>query len=207
MKEKSGKKESIKEEAKQEGRIDSVFAPSNPAPPMENLKIDWDEFIRFFNATLKQYGSNISPITFLTKGKKSRVQALVNQCKSRQLLDDAVIAMARSNFLNGRCPKYRFKASFFWLTESDDHFEKVLNGYYDNPPALELTPEEQRQLEQEAYRAQQEARRAEARRIEEEERERRRKQREEWARGAVTYEEYMKMKQQTHPPAPPWPLR
>jgi len=168
----------------------------------EDLKISWPDFVVFFNQTLQRCGSAIAPIRYLSKGKKSRVQALVNRWGSKQVLIDATEHMARSDFLNGRIKGHYFLGSFIWLTESDNHFEKVLNGYYDNPPAIELTPEDKRQLEQEAYRAQQEARRAEARRIEEEERERRRQQREEWARGAVTYEEYMKMKQ-THLPAPP----
>ena len=194
MKEKRSKKESIKEEAKEEGHTGLVFAPRQQASPSEDLKINWDAFISFFNATLRLHGSAIRPIAYLSKGKKSRVQSLVNRWNTKQALVDAVVNMARSDFLNGRKKGYPFIASFIWLTESDDHFEKVLNGYYDNPPVAELTPEDKRQLEQEAYRAQQEARRAEARRIEEEERARRRLQREEWARGAVTYEEYMKMK-------------
>ncbi len=196
MKEKRSKKESNKEEAKEEGHTGLDFAPLQQASPSEDLKINWEAFIRFFNATLKLHGSNIRPIAYLSKGKKSRVQSLVNHWNTKQALVDAVVNMARSDFLNGRKKGYPFIASFIWLTESDDHFEKVLNGYYDNPPATELTPDEQRQLEQERYRQQQDARRAEARRIEEEERERRAQEREERARGAVSYEEYQRMKQQ-----------
>ena len=196
MKEKRSKKESNKEEAKQEGHTGLDFAPLQQASPSEDLKINWEAFIRFFNATLKLHGSNIRPIAYLSKGKKSRVQSLVNHWNTKQALVDAVVNMARSDFLNGRKKGYPFIASFIWLTESDDHFEKVLNGYYDNPPATELTPDEQRQLEQERYRQQQDARRAEARRIEEEEREQRERERDERARGAVSYEEYQRMKQQ-----------
>ena len=196
MKEKRSKKESNKEEAKQEGHTGLDFSPLQQASPSEDLKINWEAFIRFFNATLKLHGSNIRPIAYLSKGKKSRVQSLVNHWNTKQALVDAVVNMARSDFLNGRKKGYPFIASFIWLTESDDHFEKVLNGYYDNPPATELTPNEQRQLEQERYRQQQDARRAEARRIEEEIREEQRQRREERARGAVSYEEYQRMKQQ-----------
>ena len=158
------------------------------------MKINWDAFIRFFNATLQMHGSAIRPIAYLSKGKKSRVQALVNRWNTKQALVDAVVSMARSDFLNGRKKGYPFIASFIWLTESDDHFEKVLNGYYDNPPAADLTPDEQRQLEQERYRQQQDARRAEARRIEEEERERRARERDERAKNCVSYEEYQRLK-------------
>ena len=196
MKEKRSKKESNKEEAKEEGHTGLDFAPLQQASPSEDLKINWEAFIRFFNATLKLHGSNIRPIAYLSKGKKSRVQSLVNHWNTKQALVDAVVNMARSDFLNGRKKGYPFIASFIWLTESDDHFEKVLNGYYDNPPATELTPDEQRQLEQERHRQQQDARRAEARRIEEEIREEQRQRREERARGAVSYEEYQRMKQQ-----------
>ena len=191
MKEKRSKKESNKEEAKKEGRNVTVFASfSEAAAPQENLKIDWQSFIRFFNATLKLNGSNIRPIAYLSKGKKSRVQSLVNHWNTKQALVDAVVNMARSDFLNGRKKGYPFIASFIWLTESDDHFEKVLNGYYDNPPTTELTADEQRQLEQERYRQQLDARRAEARRIEEEileeQRLRREREHEEWERHKPT---------------------
>ena len=196
MKEKRSKKESNKEEAKQEGHTGLDFAPLQQASPSEDLKINWEAFIRFFNATLKLHGSNIRPIAYLSKGKKSRVQSLVNHWNTKQALVDAVVNMARSDFLNGRKKGYPFIASFIWLTESDDHFEKVLNGYYDNPPTTELTPEEQRQLEQERHRQQQDARRVEARRIEEEEREQRARERDERARHCVSYEEYQRMKQQ-----------
>ena len=196
MKEKSSKKESNKEEAKQEGHTGLDFAPLQQASPSEDLKINWEAFIRFFNATLKLHGSNIRPIAYLSKGKKSRVQSLVNHWNTKQALVDAVVNMARSDFLNGRKKGYPFIASFIWLTESDDHFEKVLNGYYDNPPTTELTADEQRQLDAERYRQQQDARRAEARRIEEEEREQRERERDERARHCVSYEEYQRMKQQ-----------
>ena len=104
---------------------------------------------------------------------------------------DAVVKMAKSDLLNGRCKgRLKWKASFIWLTESDDHFEKVLNGYYDNPPVQELTPEEQRQLELERYKAHEAERRAEARRIEEEireeDRQRREREHEEWERNKPT---------------------
>jgi len=196
MKEKRSKKESNKEEAKKEGHTGLDFAPLQQASPSEDLKINWEAFIRFFNATLRLHGSNIRPIAYLSKGKKSRVQSLVNHWNTKQALVDAVVNMARSDFLNGRKKGYPFIASFIWLTESDDHFEKVLNGYYDNPPTTELTADEQRQLEAERYRQQLDARRAEARRIEEEEREQRERERDERARHCVSYEEYQRMKQQ-----------
>ena len=104
--------------------------------------VDWAAFIRFFNSSLSRYGSVIPPIEWLSKGKKSRVQALVNRWNSKKALQRAVEKMLQSDFLNGRIKGHYFLGSFHWLTESDDHFEKVLNGYYDNPPTAELTPDE-----------------------------------------------------------------
>ena len=179
-----------------ESRIESVCAAQKTASPSDVLRIDWTAFIRFFNDTLRRHGSYISPIEFLSKGKKSRVQAMVNQWGTKKVLVVAVDRMARSDFLNGRCPKYRFVGSFHWLTSNNEIFEKVLNGYYDNPPTQELTPEEQRQIEAERYRQQQDARRAEVRRIDEEERLRRERERDERTRHCVSYEEYQRMKQQ-----------
>ena len=179
MKEKRTKKESNKEEAKKEGTEVLEFAASKKTSLRDDLKIDWPSFVRFFNATLQRHGSSIAPICYLSKGKKSRIQALVNRWGTKQVLVIAVENMARSDLLNGRVPRVKFKGSFIWLTESDDHFKKVLNGYYDNPSVAELTPEEQRQIEAERYKAQEAERRAAARRIEEEEHERMARQRDE----------------------------
>ena len=179
MKEKRTKKESNKEEAKKEGTEVLVCAASTEASQREDLKIDWEAFIRFYNDTLCRHGSSIEPIMWLSKGKKSRVQAMVNRWGTKQVLVTAVDRMARSDLLNGRVPRVRFKASFHWLTESDNHFEKVLNGYYDNPPVAAPTAEEQRRLEAERCRQQQVERRAAARRIEEENHERMERERDE----------------------------
>ena len=192
MKEKRRKKESNKEEAKEETEVDSVLAleKKEKSSLRKDIKIDWAAFIRYYNDSLKRYGSVIPRIEWLSKGKKSRVQALVNRWESKKVMLVAIEKMMQSDFLNGRIKGHYFLGSFHWLTESDDHFEKVLNGYYDNPPATELTADEQRQLEAERYRQQQDARRAEARRIEEEEREqqrlRREREREEWERHKPT---------------------
>ena len=194
MKEKRTKKESNKEEAKEEahpGMADVRL--SGEAKPREDLKIDWPSFISFYNAILRLHGSNIAPIEFLSKGKKSRLQAIVNSYGSKQALISAIEKMAQSDFLNGRVKgngwTRPFIASFIWLTESDDHFEKVLNGYYDNPPTQELTPEEQRQIEAERYKAREAERRAEAQRIAQEEHERKERERDEWAKHKPSVDE------------------
>ncbi len=155
-----------------------------------HLKIDWERFIAWFNATLKQYGSTIPPLKVITKGKRVQAQRIINDLGSKDVLTEAVVNMAKSDFCNGRKRTKKnpdgWVASFPWMLSSDEIIANLANGMYDNPPVAELTPEDKRQLEQEAYRAQQEARRAEARRIEEEERERQRARRqreyEEWLR-------------------------
>ena len=101
----------------------------------------------------------------------------MNQWGTKKVLVVAVERMARSDFLNGRCAKYRFIGSFYWLTSNDEIFEKVLSGYYDNPPEAELTAEELRQLELERYKAREAERRAEVRRIDEDESEKKAKER------------------------------
>ena len=128
------------------------------------------------------------------------MQRIVKELGTKQALIDAVVNMARSDVCNGRVRTKTYPngwvASFPWLTSKDENVADMANGKLDNPPAAELTADEQRQLEQERYRQQQDARRAEARRIEEELREEQRLRREERARGAVSYEEYQRMKQQ-----------
>ena len=159
-----------------------------------HLKIDWERFIAFFNATLKKYGSAIAPVKVITKGKRVQAQRIVNELGTKDVLADAVVAMAKSDFLNGRRHSKKnqggFIASFPWMLSDDETIANLANGMYDNPPTAELTPDEQRQLEQERYRAQQDARRAEARRIEEqireEEHQRRQREQEEWERNKPT---------------------
>ena len=184
----------INKEAKQEahpGMADVRF--SGEAEPREDLKIEWSSFVRFFNDTLRRNKSPIARIEFLSKGKKSRLQALVNAYGSKKALITAIEKMARSDFLNGRVKgngwNRPFIASFIWLTESDEHFERVLSGYYDNPPEAELTPEEQRQLELERYKAREAERRAEVRRIDEDESARKAKERDQRQEMAATPDE------------------
>ena len=166
---------------------------------MEDLKINWPAFISFFNATLQLHGSVIPELKYITKGKKAQVQRIVKELGTKQALIDAVVNMARSDVCNGRVRSKTYPkgwvASFPWLTSKDENIADMANGKLDNAPAQELTPEEQRQLEQERYHAREAERRAEARRIEEEEHQHRAQQREAWARGAVSYEEYQRMKQ------------
>ena len=160
---------------------------------MEDLKIDWTRFMQFFNDTMKRNGSCISPLRYISKGKKAQVQRLVKEIGTKQVLVDAVVHLAKSDFLNGRVRSRQnsngFLASFAWMLSSDEIIFDLANGKYDNPPEVQLSPEEQRQLEQEEYRRRQEQRREEARRIYEEEMERQREEREKMYAGAARGEE------------------
>lgn len=173
-----------KEKAEKETRYVTVDSreEKDEVKPRKDLAIDWDRFIAYFNTELRKNGSAISPLIAISKGYKARLQAIVNEYETKMVVSTAVTKMAKSDFLNGRKKGARtgsyFLASFTWLFGSDEHFTRVFDGYYDNPPEQELTPEEQRQLELEKYQREQEQRRIEARRMEEEEREARRRQRE-----------------------------
>ena len=159
----------------------------------EPLKIDWPNFIKWYNLTLKQYGSVIPELVVISPGKKAQVQRIVNTLGSKELLMTAVIKMAKSDFLNGRkkTPTYPkgFIACFPWLTDNDERIADLVNGKYDNPPVQELTPEERRRQELEAREAERQRQHEVNRRIDEEERERRRRQREFDAAHAATPEE------------------
>ena len=163
----------------------------------KDLKIDWNEFLRWFDATMKRYGSIIPAPKFLTTGKKAQVQRLVNQFGSKEILAQAVVNMARSDVCNGRVitaahPK-GLKGSFEWLTSHDEILAKAANGFYDNIPEQPLTAAELRAQAEEQRRLQQEQRREEARRIEAEELERRRRERDAMFAGAVHGEELQKI--------------
>ncbi len=182
---KESNKES-KEEIQKEG--DRAVSDSR-----EDLRVDFDAFLRFFNQTLREAGSNIAQVAYLSRGYRHRLQYIVNSYNTKQALLTAVRKMTASDFLNGRIKsakrKVPFKASLIWLLESDEHFDKVLNGYYDNPPDADKTAEEQRAEEAERRRQDAADRRAEAARIYEEEKQREREARERAFARAVTPEE------------------
>ena len=164
---------------------------------MEDLKIDWTRFMQFFNVTMKRHGSGISPLRYISKGKKAQVQRLVKEIGTKQVLVDAVVHMAMSDMCNGRVRSAQYPkglmGSFPWMLSSDEIIFDLANGKYDNPPEVELSPEEQRQQELEEYRRKQEQRREEARRIYEEEMERQREEREKMYAGAARGEELQRI--------------
>ena len=110
-------------------------------------------------------------------------------------LEKMATMAAESDFLNGGGQR-GFKADMEWLTR-EANFLKVLNGKYGN------IPEHRRWRDHAAERAAAQAKRWEqVREIEREEHERRMREREEWAKGAVTYEEYRRMVEEERVEAP-----
>ena len=190
MKEKGSEKESIKEKAERKGHAAAVFSREDSEPAVqEDLKIDWDAFLRFFNGLIDTNGSNIAKVPYLSRGMKRNIQMLVYEWNSKGALVDACIKLVRSDFLNGRKKKFPFLASLLWMIESKERFEKVMTGYYDNPPELEPTPEALREQEAEERARKEAERRALAKQIEEEERAERQRRREEAERNKATPEE------------------
>ena len=160
---------------------------------MEDLRIDWNLFITWFNATLKHYGSAIAPIAYITRGKKAHAQRLVSEAGTKQVLIDAVVHMAKSDVLNGRKRSAKYPkgwlASFPWMLSSDEIIFDLANGRYDNPPEQELTPEEKRQQEMAEREAAREQQRLLNQQLYEAEQQRQREAREAMFRDAAKGEE------------------
>ena len=200
MKEKETKRKN-KEKAEKETEARLVIRArvkeGDFSPSASLNKVNWSALRKFFNSVLDLHNSNIARLKFdFSRGEKARIQRLVNQ-HGKPALIEAITNLAKSDILNGRkCYNRFWKASFYWLIEKDEHFEKVRGGYYDNPPEAELTPAEARQLAEEARKKDEAERRAQQREIEERQRAEREAAREYAAAHAVTYEEYQAMRRQ-----------
>ena len=147
---------------------------------------DVQAFINLFNGEMVEHNASIPTIYLLTPGYARMLRALIRD-HSWEKVEEMVHRAAMSDFLNnhGRKP---FRASVEWLLR-EENFIKVVNGNYDNT-ADGWTPRDPVA----ERRAREEQQRRYAREVEREEHERRMREREEWARGAVTYEEYQRMK-------------
>ena len=160
---------------------------------MEDLRIDWNQFIKWFNATLEHYKSAIPPIVYITPGKRRQAQRLVNDTGTKKVLIDAVVHMAQSDFCNGRKKTKLYPsgwlASFPWLLSSDEIIFDLANGKYDNAPDIDLTPEEKRQQEMAEREAAREQQRLLNQQLYEAEQQRQREAREAMFRDAAKGEE------------------
>jgi len=175
-------KESSKE-SKERKKATAAVAVSTGAYAQGDA--DVERFINMFNGEMVKHNASIPTIYRLTPGYVRMLRALVRDHSWEKVEKMATMA-AESDFLNnhGRKP---FLASVEWLLR-EENFIKVINGNYDNTaktwkPRDPLAEMRIREEEQRRY----------AREIEREEHERRMREREEWAKGAVTYEEYRRM--------------
>ena len=181
MKEKRTKKESNKKESEENSRYVTDFVVNEKLGRRPELRIDWTSFMKFCNNEIDFYNSSIAKLHYISPGMKTWIQKLANMWNTKKAIMDAVIKMVKSDFLNGRkkgvATDRRFVASFYWLFHKEENFNKVLNGYYDNPEDAK-TAEEIRIEAEEQRKVKAEEQRREARRIEEAERAERRWQRE-----------------------------
>lgn len=153
--------------------------------------VNW--FLPYWNQQRKEHGARLPYLIFLT-------QKQVTMLKSRQaiygteIMRQFVLNLMTSDYVNGRRGKPAPSHLDYYLDK--DRFPLVAQGKYNDLPVEErpMTEVERRQQEAERYRQQQDARRAEVRRIDEEERERRERERDERAKNCVSYEEYQRMK-------------
>ena len=166
----------------------------NTAAAAANVRgenIHW--FLPYWNQQRKEKGSRLCHLTFLTQKQETMLkyrQAVYGPEALRQF----VLNLMTSDYVNGRRGKFAPTHIDYYLHK--DRFPMVVQGKYNDlsPEERPETEEERRKREAEQRAAEREEQRRRWRDEEEAERERRAKQREEWARGAVTYEEYLRMK-------------
>jgi len=148
-------------------------------------ELDIASFVNLFNGEMVENSANIPYISTLSTGYARMLHSL-QRSYGQDSVEKMVHKAAVSDFLNNRGRK-PFLASAEWLLR-EENFIKVLNGNYDN------AAETWRPRDYEAERrTRQEERARMAREADRQESERRMRQREEWAQGAVTYEEYQWM--------------
>jgi len=146
-------------------------------------EIGW--FIPFWNEQRRKYQARLPALLWLT-AEQERALKFRQADYGVEVVRQMVLNAMQSDYLNCRTGKQARNDLDFLLSEK--FFPRVAQGRYNDlePEERPKTAEELRRESAEAYRAQQEARRAEARRIEEEERERQRARRqreyEEWLR-------------------------
>lgn len=101
--------------------------PPLSAEPTQADEFDEDEFMAFFNNTVK--GSSIPSVRSITKQRKASIKARQKEY-GPEALRVVVQKAANSTFLNGG-GNHSFIASFDWIFRPNN-FPKVLEGNYDN---------------------------------------------------------------------------
>ena len=187
-------KESSKESKERKNATTAAAVSAGAGAYAQGGDADVERFINLFNGEMVKHSASIPTIYRLTPGYVRMLRALLRE-HSWENVEKMVTMAAESDFLNnhGRKP---FLASVEWLLR-EENFIKVINGNYDNTantwkPRDPIAEMRKREEEQRRY----------AREIEREEHERRMRQREEWAKGAVTYEEYRRMVEEGRMKAP-----
>ena len=149
------------------------LAPNGALSSGADDAINFDNLVSFFNKTLEKFKSVIPVIKDIKGKRRDSVRARARE-RGKKSLVVVFENAAKSDYLNGRNDK-SFIANFDWLVRPNN-FIKVLEGNYNNKStASERTSEQYREYQERIRR-------------EEEERERSKE-------GAVTREEYLKMKE------------
>lgn len=163
-----------KAEAQKEG---APVVVTDDAAAASSSEINIDAFIKFFNQTMQEARAVIPQIQCL-QGK--RLEALRARCRefSKKTVMQVIRDAARSPFLNGNGSR-GWRASIDWILKPNN-FPRIMEGlYFDipkkthglSPELLAINREIERQIHADLHRRLDEQR-----------------------RGAVTYEEYQRMK-------------
>ena len=180
-----------KKASKEKTTTSSVNACEEERRPWRQEDVSW--FIHFWNEERRKNNARVFELLLMADDQVTDLK----RCQARwgkEAVRRAVVNVMRSDYINNRTGK-RCVFSLDWFL-SKKWFPLISQGKYNDLPVEERpkTAEEQRREYEEQRRLMLEARRAEARRIEEEEHDRRVAAREYAAQHCVTYEEYLRMR-------------
>ena len=119
---------------------DNTIAPNGALSSADDLHINFEGLVNFFNSILKKYNSVICQIRDI-KGKRRDAVRARSRERGKKSLAIVFENAAKSDFLNGKNDR-GFIASFDWLLRPNN-FIKVLEGNYDNPVKTGSKPKPQ----------------------------------------------------------------
>ena len=95
-------------------------------------KKDWKDFYPMVLESWNEFAkaNGLSTIVSITEGRKTAIRVRAKELWPRR--DDIYARMAASDFLMGRLPGKKYKATFSFLWERQSNWAKVLEGDYDN---------------------------------------------------------------------------
>ena len=152
----------------------NILVPNGTSSSGADDPINFAGVIKFFNDTLVRFRSVIRPIKDIKGRRQGAVQARVRE-RGKKSLILVIESAAKSDFLNGKNDR-GFIATFDWLV-APNNFIKVLEGNYDNRNSKADQMKEWLKQDAERQKA------AEAKEAED-------------RKGAVSREEYLKLKQE-----------